>query len=71
MNEKAKAELTRQLSEGLHFFVRCLGCGARFAGELPITACAHCDGENLIRDLEEAQLHYRALIEHALEYGES
>jgi hypothetical protein len=23
MNEKAKAELTRQLSEGLHFFVRC------------------------------------------------
>lgn len=70
MNEKAKVELARQLADGVHFFIRCLNCGARLAAEEPITECAVCESTHLERDPAEAQAHYRALIEHALEYGE-
>jgi hypothetical protein len=71
MNEKVKAELARQLSEGLHFFVHCTNCDERFAAEVPITECLLCESKQLESDLADARTHYRALIEQAFQYGGS
>jgi len=70
MNEKAKAELVRQLAGGCKFFVKCTRCGGRFAGEMPSETCPSCDFRGvLMDDPEEEKIYYRGLIDHAINWG--
>jgi len=69
MNEKARAELVRQLVSGCKFFVVCTKCHQHWRGTHDIDSCPLCS-EPVEEDPVAARNYYNDLVDGAIAWGE-